>query len=200
MPEAKRQIQPRPFGVGGAWQSSDLRYRNYARELLAELLSVAELISRDWPPHLIDGITARAQNPDLWDRCDHRDRLSDSVRIYAAMAIEGFLNFYGVYRLGQQSFDRDIVNKPLFHKLKSLLEVCDRVQVEPTSNVAIALQVVSRSRNSLVHPTAAELKDGAPNKPPHVPGEAQMVVAAMESFFSEFKRLVPKAAFLVDRA
>lgn len=98
----KRQSPPvRPLGAAGAWQTSDFRYRCYARELFSELLSVAEkLISRDWPPSLSDGITSREQHPDLWDRCDHRDRLSDSVRVYAAMSIEGFVNFYGVLPTG----------------------------------------------------------------------------------------------------
>jgi hypothetical protein len=115
------------------------------------------------------------------------------------MAIEGFLNFYGVYRLSQPCFERDFASKPLFHKLQGLLHACNGVAIESTSTIAIALQVVARSRNSLVHPTASELKDGVPGRPPHVPGEAQLVMAAMESFFAEFKRLVPDAAFIVDR-
>ena len=196
----KRQSPPvRPLGAAGAWQTSDFRYRCYARELFSELLSVVEAISRDWPPSLSEGITSREQHPDLWDRCDHRDRLSDSVRVYAAMSIEGFVNFYGVLRLGQSVYERKFLNKPLFHKLQSLLHSCDGVQIEPTSDIAIALQVVARSRNSLVHPSTQELAEGKPAMPPHVPGEAHAVIAAMEAFFAEFKRLVPEAAFVVDR-
>lgn len=200
LPPLAHSRHARPFGIEGAWQTSDYRYRLFARQLMTELEAIAAAITLDWPPDLSEGITSREQHPDLWDRCDHRDRLSDSVRVYAAMSIEGFLNFYGVYRLGQLAYERQVVNKPLFYKLQALLKMCDGVSIEAETPIAKALQVVSRSRNLLVHPIARELSHGNLEPHAHVPSEARAVVAAMESFFTEFKRLVPDAAFLVDRS
>jgi hypothetical protein len=114
------------------------------------------------------------------------------------LAIEGFLNFYGVYRLGQPAFERRFQGKPLFHKLRLLLDYCDRVQIDSSSEIAKALDVVAKSRNLLVHPVATEVTTGSPPLP-HFLDEARSVTNAMETFFSEFKRLVPAGAFLVER-
>lgn len=199
MPSEKRKYQVHPFGVAGAWQTSDHRFRNRAKALLAELEFVANGITRDWPSHLTKGITSRDQHPDLWDRCDHRDWLSDSIRIYAAMAIEGFLNFYGVYRLGQRAFEKRIANLPMLPKLQELLRHCDGLTIDVDDEIAQSLQAVARSRNVLVHPRANELGDTGPTPSAHVPDEARLVVVAMEAFFAQFSRLVPEGSFLMER-
>ena len=51
------------------------------------------------------------------------------VRIYAAMAVEGFLNFYGVLRLGQNVFDEHFERLGLVPKVRALLLVCDQLDV-----------------------------------------------------------------------
>lgn len=199
MPSKQRNYQVQPFGVAGAWQTSDHRFRNRAKALLAELELVASGITRDWPAHLTNGITSRNQHPDLWDRCDHRDWLSDSIRVYAAMAIEGFLNFYGVYRLGPRAFEKRIANLPMLPKLQELLRHCDGLTIHIDDEIAQSLQAVARSRNALVHPRAREFRDTGAIPSAHVPGEARLVVVAMEAFFAHFSRLVPEGSFLTER-
>jgi hypothetical protein len=102
----------RPHDAEGQWASNARRYRRFAHELLSDLERICAEISALWPAQSGTVIGQDAADPELWRRCEIRNRTSESVRIYAAMAIEGFLNFYGVVRLGQRVFDGERLATP----------------------------------------------------------------------------------------
>jgi hypothetical protein len=85
---------------------------------------------------------------------DERDQLSDSIRVYAAMAVEGFLNWYGVLRLGEAVFNEHFERLSLVTKAKTLLLVCDSLTLTRDDPLLAVMDKVAQSRNALVHPKA----------------------------------------------
>ena len=60
-------------------------------------------------------------------------------RLYAAMAVEGFLNWYGVFRLGEEIFNQHFERLGLVPKLRVLLLVCDSIHVGKGDQVVLVL-------------------------------------------------------------
>ena len=182
-----------PMDREGRWHSNDKRYRQYASEQLLELESCCAQIQSAWPVGRTEPIDDPTQFPELWRQARIRDRTSDAVRIYAAMAIEGFLNFYGVLRLGQTVYDDHFERRlGLVPKLRRLLLVCDELNVTTDDQLCVYASRVAKSRNSLVHPRALE-QGQCPSERPStpVPEAARESVRSMNSFFEEFARIVP---------
>jgi hypothetical protein len=195
MPQPPRPtFQLRPHDAYGTWESNDRRYRSYAHELLAMLEALCKEVLAKWPPETGSSIRAK-QHPQLWKLARQRDRTSDTVRIYSAMAVEGFLNFYGVLRLGQAAFDDHFERLRLVPKLRALLLVCDALQIGQGDKLVVLLSKVAQARNALVHPKVREVQ-GPMHKPTSilVPEVAREAVTDMEAFFEEFKVAVPAAA------
>jgi hypothetical protein len=196
-PVTRLAFEVRPHATYGVWESNDRKYRSYAHELLKELEQLCEEVSSGWPINAGRAITNEAEHPELWKRAEHRDRTSDAVRVYAAMAIEGFLNLYGLVRLGQKVYDDHFERLALVPKLRSLLLLCDKLDVPKNDSLVLLLDQVAQSRNALVHPKAKEIV-GEPSS--HVrtstklPEVAQESVKNMEAFFEQFSLAVPDAA------
>ena len=129
----------RPHDALGTWESRDRRFRKDAHELLSELENLCSLIKESWPKEIGLVITGRDDYPELWELAKHRDRTSDMVRIYSAMAVEGFLNFYGVLRTGESTFNEHFERLGLVPKLRMLLLVCDKIDLPKTDSLVLAL-------------------------------------------------------------
>ena len=99
----------RPSSTSGGWFVDDKRFYQYSHTLLSELETVAIEVKAQWPKASSESVKQQEASPDLWRLARRRDMLSDSIKVYSAMSVEAFLNFYGVVRLGQAYFD---VNRP----------------------------------------------------------------------------------------
>lgn len=158
-------------------------------------------VVKQWP--LPPGETVRnaeTDYPELYALVRRRDRLSDSVRIFAALAAEGFLNYYGVVRLGEEVFNVHFERLGLIPKLRTLLLVCDSISISTDDPLARALAQLANGRNSLAHPKAKEYPgyvpaEERPDVP--VPEAAREAVSSMKSFFEQFVLLVPGSKHLV---
>ena len=193
----RKSFALRPHDAEGAWASNDARYRAYAHELLGQLQSLCSEVLQQWPAEAGAAITNESQHQKLWELARLRDRTSDTVRIYAAMAAEGFLNFYGVLRLGQQVFDEHFERLGVIPKLRTLLLVGESIDLPRNDPLVLILDSVAQSRNALVHPKAREIigeptSDSRPST--RLPEVAQEMVANMESFFEQFAQAVPPMA------
>ena len=198
MASRKRQpFQLRPHDPEGVWESNDGRYRTYAHQLLAEHISLCDEILRSWPAEPNASITDPTAFPEIRALARRRDQTADTARIYAAMAVEGYLNFYGVLRLGQVVFDEHFERLGLIPKLRTLLLTCDHLDVPKSDPLVLALERVAQSRNSLVHPKTKEVvgEIAQHKRTAHpVPDTAKAAIADMEAFFDEFVKAVPNAA------
>jgi hypothetical protein len=197
----RKPFAVRPHSVTGAWSSDDRRHAESARQLLAELEIACNDVLAAWPlPPSQTVRDAESEYPDLYKLVRKRDRLCDSVRIFSAMAVEGFLNYYGVVRLGEQEFNTHFERMGIIPKLRALLLVCDGLSISPTDPLVKALERVASGRNSLVHPKAKEFPGYVPaEERPSVPipQAAGDAVEAMDQFFREFVVLVPASAQLI---
>lgn len=201
VPATSKTFTLRPHHADGAWSTDDRRHFGNAIRLLRELEAVAEQVKSQWPVPLDQTVRhAEKDHPELWALVRRRDQLSDSVRIFAAMAVEGFLNYYGVVRLGEAEFNAHVERLGLIPKLRLLLLVCDSVSVSPRDRIVELLSHLAEGRNALVHPKAKEYSGYVPaeQRPGVViPGAAHDAVATMRAFFEEFLALVPNAKHLV---
>jgi hypothetical protein len=191
-----RTYKVRPFEQTAAWSSDRRRYLEYVEHLLEELLPTAAGVLSAWPPGAPPALPISEMPPALHRLCRKRDRLSDSVMLFAAMAVEAFINFYGVYRLGEQQFNRHVERLPLERKVQLLLLVCDRIEVDKDDRLLMALKAVAERRNQLAHPKAKQVprdQPAADRTGNPIPDTAQKQIQAMREFFTEFGRLVPRS-------
>ena len=187
----------RPHDSSGTWESNDARYRVYAHELLDQLEELTAEIHKKWPKGVIS-ITDKTKYPELWKLTRIRDRTSDNARIYAAMAVEGFLNFYGVLRLGQKVFDEHFERLSLTQKLQRLVLISESIVISQQDPLVKTLESIAKGRNSLVHPKALEIKDSSKRTSTNIPDVAKKAVDGMESFFKQFALAVPAMLNHID--
>jgi hypothetical protein len=189
-----------PFEQTSAWTSDRRRYFQYAEHSLEELLPIAAEVLASWPHGAPSAIEVGDMPPELHRLCRKRDRLSDSVMLFAAMAIEAFINFYGVYRLGEQQFNRHVERLPIDRKVQLLLLVCDGLEVDKEEPLMTALKTVVEGRNQLAHPKAKQVSRDQPMEDrtgQPIPETAQKHIEAMRDFFTQFGRLVPRSRHML---
>ena len=190
----RKSFKLRAHNSVGVWETDDSIYRSFAHELLDQLESICIQVVDQWPGDPASTINNELLFPDLYKLVNHRNRTSDSVRIYAAMAIEGFLNFYGVLRFGQHVFDTHFERLVLVPKLRMLLLVGESLDIPKNDLLVHHLELVAFSRNELVHPKTRErtLNQISPDKKLiNLPEAAQLAVKNMEEFFKLFEQAVP---------
>lgn len=187
----------RPDRAGG-WISDSQRYVSNAEEFLQELEAVASEVVARWPfpPGPGGALVGSAIPLELWDLARKRDRLSDSVRIFAAMAVEAFLNLYGVVRMGEAIYQEHFERLGLVPKLRQLLLICDSIVIEKDDPLVQSLSRIANGRNALVHPKASEADEGVERPSLPIPGAARDAFGEMRSFFEQFAKAVPTASHL----
>jgi hypothetical protein len=184
----------RPSSTSGGWFVDDKRFYQYSHALLSELEAVAVEVKAQWPKPPSEAVKQQEASPDLWRLARRRDMLSDSVKVYSAMSVEAFLNFYGVVRLGQAYFDANIERLGPVAKLKRLFLLCESTNLTNADPLVVLLDRIAKRRNRLVHPRTVEIDtqassvSGIGDKMPEVAREA---VADMIAFFEEFARRDP---------
>lgn len=193
-------IQVRPATQIGSWSTDSGRFAEAARIQHHELLQLCQKIQVEWPKHKSSLFPDDAEHAAIWDQARKRDMLSDSVKIFSAMAVEGFLNFYGVVRLGQAAFDEHLERQSTVCKLIQLLSLCDGVHVNRKSEIVQDVLAIANQRNALVHAHTKEMphpvKSSAKELRP-VPGEATITIDRMTRVFRQFYELVPSSRHLL---
>jgi hypothetical protein len=198
----KEQFSVRPLGETRTWLTESSRYPEYSRMLLDELIKLTAEIKAEWPLGAGSLHSGDVGHAELWKKVRRRDLLSDSVRIFTAMAVESFLNFYGVVRLGQTPFDLYIERLSQPKKLQALLEICDGISANRCLAITAIVSKIAQRRNDLVHPKAREVvceitqADKDADSTP-IPGAALEAVQDMVTFYQQWTSLVPDSKFLL---
>jgi len=192
-------VRPHDEQIG--FENSVSRYYRHAHVLLPLLEAKHAEVASFWPVSAdMPIVNSHIEHVNLRALTDERNHLSDSVRIYAAMAAEGFLNLYGVLRLGQEVFDSEFERLGLIPKATLLLLVCDGLKLSKKDPMLLALDQVAQSRNALVHPKSREFANYSELKPKahsRTPQTARDAVKNMDKFFTEFLLAVPDAKHVV---
>ncbi|HWL39978.1 MAG TPA: hypothetical protein VNO75_07050 [Gemmatimonadaceae bacterium] len=124
---------------------------------------------------------------------------SDSAVIAAAMAIEGFLNLYGVVRLGELFYQGNYERLNPAQKVAALLGTCCGVLIHKDDEIVQVARRVFDRRNALVHPKSRDLgrKDRARGAARQLPQQIAYDSAIdMERFATLFATYDPDATDL----
>jgi hypothetical protein len=79
-----------------------------------------------------------------------------SAILFACMAIEAFINNYGVRRLGEEYFRKNLERIGITEKFSLLLLACHGLLTEKSDSPLVGLRAMFDTRNQLVHPKAKE--------------------------------------------
>ncbi len=184
--------QVRSASTAGAWFVDDKRFYQYSYASLKELEHVVQEVRSQWTKPLGASIKQAEAPPFLWELARKRDRLSDSVKVFSAMSVEAFLNFYGVVRLEQNYFDNHVEKLGPVPKLKRLFALCEGKALTDSEPIVIVLSRIAARRNRLVHPRTVEVASSAVSGiGDRIPEIAREAIADMDAFFVEFGRLDP---------
>jgi hypothetical protein len=85
-------------------------------------------------------------------------RAAISAHLFGCLAFEGFLNLYGVKRLGEQFYKRNMERLSITNKTTLLLLMCNGVILDSESDLLKNIKYIFDIRNSLVHPKAREIR------------------------------------------
>lgn len=187
-------IVVRPSSTPGGWFVDDKRFFQCSHALLSELETTAAEVLNQWPKPLPESVKQDEASPELWRLVRRRDMLSDSVKVFSAMSVEAFLNFYGVVRLEQTYFDTYLERLGAVKKLKRLFDLCEHTKLTDTDYLVILLDRIAKRRNRLVHPRTVEVDAQASGIGDNIPQAAREAVADMVAFFEEFGRKDPDIA------
>lgn len=196
----RKSFTIRPHDVQGWWLSDDRRFAENTRILLLELEDAVRLVNAAWPKPLNETLRDEEHTPELMALIRKRDLLSDSVGAFSAIAIESFLNFYGVVRLGESEYSAHFERLSLVPKLRQLLLICDNLSITESDPLVTILRRIANKRNTLVHPKAKELTGYVPaenREGRKIPECARESVQDMDLFFVQFVDAVPRARHLV---
>ena len=121
---------------------------------------------------------------------------SDAAIVASAMAVEMFLNYYGVVRLGESFYNANYERLSPTRKVAALLATCCKRHVTKDDPIIQVTRRLFDRRNALVHPKSRDLTDAAQGSgPPHVSPQqlAHESVRDMELFAALFRDFDPDA-------
>ena len=146
----------------GSWNSSYSSHYECAWLCLNEFEAILEILKEK--EESLEGeansIPLEFQSSFLMHHTDdlHTDayRAATSAHLYVCMAIEGFINFYGVKRLGETYYKRVLERVGITEKLMLLYLLCFDCKLDPNEDVVKSIRRVFDQRNALVHPKTKE--------------------------------------------
>lgn len=78
--------------------------------------------------------------------------------LFSCMAIEAFLNYYGVRRLGEPFFKRNVERIGITEKLAVVVAACCKKRMDENDTLPRAVRRLFDKRNSLVHPKTKDIE------------------------------------------
>src|SRR2546425_3198603 len=151
-PMTPTRIQP--LTRSGSW-ALEGGYRRRARKCL-DLLEERVQVWREQHPGVAKG--GSRVSPDDFNALDEIHLLSDSTVVFAAMAVESFLNLYGVIRLGETFYSHNLERLGTGQKLAAILGTCCSALITSDDEIAQVVTSLSKRRNELVHPKTQEVR------------------------------------------
>ncbi len=131
------------------------------------------------------------------------NEFSTATQIFSCMAIESFLNFYGVNQLGEDFYKRNFERLSPNQKLEALLAVSVHLSLEKEDEICKVVHRMFAQRNRLVHPKAKQIEadnerieivSGTDNSV----SDAKKMTDDMKLFFNLFRNLDPSHNPLID--
>ena len=177
-----------PYEPVGAWDVPHTGHRRAAARLLNHVRTRAAALTA-----LQVGYEAE-HGPSTYDWRQHSDEihlLEDmalAAELYCYMAVEGFLNHYGVARLGAEFFKANLERLGPEKKAAVILVATEQVVLPPAHDLPRLLRQMFERRNQLVHPKSKQLESVRLQlfAPDSLCRDANAVFDQMRRFFEAF--------------
>lgn len=131
------------------------------------------------------------------------NEFSTATQIFSCMAIESFLNFYGVNQLGEDFYKRNFERLSPNQKLETLIAVSVHLSLEKEDEICKVVRRMFDQRNRLVHPKSKQIEADSERIEiifgTDTPvSDAKKIVDDMKLFFDLFRKLDPSHSSLID--
>jgi len=153
----------KPYSHYGAWTSIHTFYYECAYKTYHEYKKcIQHLDEREKelrkdncdmePQYLCSYISHETQ--ELWDEAY---RAATSVHLFICMTIEAFVNHYGVKRLGEVFYKKNVERVGITEKISILILSCHQKLLDKDDQTIKKIRTLFDGRNSLVHPKTKEI-------------------------------------------
>jgi hypothetical protein len=146
-----------PFFCEGLWVTNWALYYKYARLQGDRFYSICDEYHQKKEQLAKSGTDELEISHELDSIRDKAFQEYVSLIVFACMAFEGFLNYYGVKKLGESFYKKNIERLGITEKLSAILAICRGILIESTSDFLQNARGLFDKRNSLVHPKAKEI-------------------------------------------
>ncbi len=82
-----------------------------------------------------------------------------STLLYCCMAVEAYLNYYGVRKFGEKFYKRTLERSGITEKLSNIILAVSGECIEPDDEIYREVKELFESRNRLVHPKTREINE-----------------------------------------
>ncbi|WP_303637338.1 hypothetical protein [Stenotrophomonas tuberculopleuritidis] len=154
-----------PLLRDGAWWDTHSPYYRYAyQEADAYVLAMERLTAGEAQWTKVHGaagfndVFASDVPDDLIELHEAAYRHAISCHLFVCMALEGFINAYGVRRLGERFYQQNLERVGITEKLAILGVCCRQWTLAPDSEVRRDFRQLFDDRNRLVHPKTREMR------------------------------------------
>lgn len=187
-PMTPRPIAPTPRE--GSWELQG-GYRQRAELALRRISEAVVALAAEEPSS--STVNARAAASTM-SRLQELQLQADAAVLVSAMAVESFLNFYGVVRLGQDFHQRYLERTGAVPKLALLVAINRQQLLGADDEIVKVADEIFSARNALAHPKTRETPASQGRHSLTLPEEqATFAVERMRRFFELFEALDPGA-------
>jgi hypothetical protein len=187
------KLTPLPVSRNGSWEFEGLSRRE-ARHALEEFRAAQSHLRELLARRLAERARKLPRTVDVSEALLRRNFRTYATVLFSCVAIESFVNFYGVRRFGNAFNTPTIERCSLRKKVTLILGHTAQGPVDDRDPLFVALDRLTARRNRLAHPKTHEY-DGV-KEPPEMETwtiAAEESVADMDAFFARFVELDPDA-------
>lgn len=180
----------KPYEYAGWWELPHMDHLRRTKRMLTSIKErVAALTALQTAHEAVHGEDSYDWKPHYEEIALLKD-MALAVQLFCYLEVEGFLNHYGVVRLGEKYYMANLERiEPVQRKVAAILLATERVVIPSDHRLICLVQLMFKRRNELVHPKPKQLAIGrAVNYRglDHVHKDAQEAADHVEEFFALF--------------
>jgi hypothetical protein len=200
-PAFQEAFQMRSLTERSRWVTFHREYYRDLGRLMEDLQGYQSQVEAALPPDVGEAFRS-ADYPDASRLCKRRNAALHSIVVFAAMACEATVNYFGARRFGGEVFEEYFERMAWIPKVKTMVLLGAGVRVRKKHPLLRAAQRISEMRGELVHPKAKELPWDPPtdyHRGPPVIETAKAAIDACNAFLDEFTKFVPEGSGIDPR-
>ncbi|MFH1059712.1 MAG: hypothetical protein V1797_13690 [Pseudomonadota bacterium] len=153
-----------PFRRSGAWTTPVSFYyasayrchKNYVRYL--NNINAIEQRVRDDNIGVESGLVDHLIDEETNELCAQAETAIISAHIFICMTLEAFINYYGIKRMGEKYYKKNLERLGITEKVAIIALSCSGILLEPDCDIIKKLRKLFDKINQLVHPKAREIE------------------------------------------